>query len=161
VNKPQEAPTILKSHDGEVTAVDWCCSDAGKLATSSDDFTVRIWNKSNYISTTKFPYAIRRRVMAMPSTECKMLLNNEEMCPDLGDKALLSNEALHHPIKSATPITPPKMNTSESHKNQLSSRFDLNVSEKTPESALKSPSSVLNPPSSLKRTIRDYFLASS
>lgn len=33
--------------------------------------------------------------------------------------------------------------------------------QKTPEAAFKSPSSVLNPPPSLKRTIRDYFAASS
>lgn len=34
--------------------------------------------------------------------------------------------------------------------------------EKTPEATTRSPSSVLNPPSSLKRrTIRDYFLATS
>ncbi|MCI89031.1 denticleless-like protein, partial [Trifolium medium] len=34
-------PTILKSHedDEEVTAVDWCRSDIGELATASDDFT--------------------------------------------------------------------------------------------------------------------------
>lgn len=100
--------------------------------------------------------------MAMPSTESKMLLNNEEMCPKSIDNAFLSNEPLNHPINSATPITPPKMLTSAGHKNQLSSGFNLTASsEKTPESALKSPSSVLNPPSSLKRTIRDYFLASS
>ncbi|KAA8548140.1 hypothetical protein F0562_004599 [Nyssa sinensis] len=44
VNKPQADPIILKSHDGEVTAVDWCPSEIGKIATSSDDFTVRFWN---------------------------------------------------------------------------------------------------------------------
>ncbi|XP_061373640.1 uncharacterized protein LOC133315965 [Gastrolobium bilobum] len=162
VNKPQEEPIILKSHDGEVTSVDWCCSEVGKLATCSDDFTVRTWNKSSYICRTKTPSTIRRRVMAMPSTECKMLLNHEEMCPKSGDNVFLSNESLNHPIKSATPITPPKMNTYEGHKNKLSSGFDQTTSsEKTPESALKSPSTVLNPPSSIKRTIRDYFLASS
>lgn len=100
--------------------------------------------------------------MAMPSTECKMLLNDEEMCTKSGDYASLSNEATYQPIESATPVTPPKMTTSEGHKNHRSSGFDRTVSsEKTPESAVKSPSSVLNPPSSLKRTIRDYFSSSS
>lgn len=98
----------------------------------------------------------------MPRTECEMLLNNEEVCPKSGDCAILSNDSPHQPIKPATPITPPKMTTSESQKNQVSSEFaQIASSEKTPESALKSPSSVLNPPPSLKRTIRDYFLASS
>lgn len=161
VNKPQVEPTILKSHDEEVTAVDWCRSDIGKLATASDDFTVRLWKKCSYVSTTKSPFAIRRRVMAMPSTECKMLLNNEEVGPKSGDSGLSSNEAPQNPVKSATPVTPQKM-TSEGHKNQLSAELDLTISpQKTPECALKSPSSVLNPPPSLKRTIRDYFVASS
>ncbi|KAG5081905.1 hypothetical protein JHK84_051943 [Glycine max] len=159
VDKPLEDPTILKSHDGEVTAVDWCSSEIGKLATCSDDFTVRTWNKNSYVSSTQCASAIRRRVMAIPSIECKMLLNNGKRYSKTNEDAFLPYDALH-PITSPTPITPPKMNISEG--NQLSSGLDLNASsEKTPESALKSPSSVLNPPSSLKRTIRDYFLASS
>ncbi|KAK7266011.1 hypothetical protein RIF29_18650 [Crotalaria pallida] len=162
VNKPQEQPLALKSHDGEVTVVDWCPTEVGKLATTSGDFTVRVWNKNSYVYNRKSPFSIRRRVMAMPSTECKMLLSNEDTCPKSEDKAFLSNETLHQPIKSDIPITPPKVHTSEGHMNQLSSRFDqTGSSEKTPESTSKSPSSVLNPPSSLKRTISDYFLASS
>ncbi|KAK7381416.1 hypothetical protein VNO78_34088 [Psophocarpus tetragonolobus] len=158
VDKPLEDPTILKSHDGEVTAVDWCSSEIGKLATCSDDFTVRIWKKNSYVSRTQCASAIRRRVMAIPSIECKMLLNNGKKYSKTNEDAFLSVE---HPITSPTPITPPKMSISEGYRNQFSSGLDQSVaSEKTPESALKSPSSVLNPPSSLKRTIRDYFLAS-
>nr|KYP54826.1 Denticleless protein isogeny [Cajanus cajan] len=162
VDKPQDDPTILKSHDGEVTAVNWCSSEIGKLATCSDDSTVRTWKKNNYVSRTQCASAIRRRVMAMPSIECKMLLNNNgKKYPKTAEDAFISDDA-HHPITSPTPITPPKRNISGGDTNQVSSGFDLiESSEKTPESALKSPSSVLNPPSSLKRTIRDYFLASS
>ncbi|XP_058773123.1 uncharacterized protein LOC131647231 [Vicia villosa] len=162
VNKPQVEPTILKSHDEEVTAVDWSRSDHGKLATASDDFTIRIWNKRNYATAPIIPFAIRRRIMAIPKVECKMLLNDEEICPKSIDNGLLSDKAPHNTIKSATPTTPPKITTSESHKNQLSPEFDPTISPKnTPESAMKSPSSVLNPPPSLKRTIRDYFASSS
>lgn len=91
-----------------------------------------------------------------------MLLNNNgKRYPKTNEDAFSSDDALH-PITSPTPITPPKMNISEGHTNQLSSGFNPSASsEKTPESTLKSPSSVLNPPSSLKRTIRDYFVASS
>ncbi|QCD95267.1 denticleless [Vigna unguiculata] len=162
VDKPLEDPTILKTHDGEVTAVNWCSSENGKFATCSDDFTVRIWNKNSYVSRTQCASSVRRRVMAIPSTECKILLNNGKTYSKTDEDALLPDHKLH-PIFSPTPITPPKMNISESHTNQLSSSgFDPNAaSQKTPESALKSPSSVLNPPSSLKRTIRDYFSASS
>ncbi|KAI4348192.1 hypothetical protein L6164_008946 [Bauhinia variegata] len=163
VNKPLEDPIALKGHDGEVTAVDWCHSEVGRLATSSDDFTVRIWNKSSYLSNTRSPSSIRRRVMAMSTTECrKLLMNDEATCPKPHpDSTLLSDEAVHQ-INPATPITPPKLHTPECHKKQFSFGSDLSESsEKTPESTLKSPSSVLNPPSSLKRTIRDYFLAVS
>ncbi|XP_019442530.1 PREDICTED: denticleless protein homolog isoform X3 [Lupinus angustifolius] len=123
---------------------------------------VRIWSKNSYVCDRKFPYSIRRRVMAMPRTERKVLLSSEEMCLKSEHKAFLSNETLHQPITSDIPITPPKVHTSEDRKDQLSSSFDpTESSEKTPQSTLKSPSSVLSPPSSLKRTIRDYFLASS
>ncbi|KAF1879326.1 hypothetical protein Lal_00005792 [Lupinus albus] len=163
VNKPQEKPLALKSHDeGEVTVVDWCPTEIGKLATASDDHTVRIWNKNSYVCDRKFPYSIRRRVLAMPRTECKMLLNSEEMCLKSEHKAFLSNETPRQPIKPDIPITPSKVHTSEGHKDQLSSGFDpTESSEKSPQSTSKSPSSVLSPPSSLKRTIRDYFVASS
>ncbi|GFY87221.1 transducin/WD40 repeat-like superfamily protein [Actinidia rufa] len=77
VNKPRADPTILKGHDGEVTAVDWCQSEVGKIATSSDDFTVRkaivvewcafgISRNSGY-SNSRSPSSIRRRVMAPPT----------------------------------------------------------------------------------------------
>ncbi|KAK7365184.1 hypothetical protein VNO80_14042 [Phaseolus coccineus] len=160
VDKPLEDPTILKTHDSEVTAVNWCSSEIGKFATCSDDFTVRVWNKNSYVSRTQCASAVRRRVMAIPSTECKMLLNNGQRYSKTDEDAFSPDHKLH-PISSPTPITPPKMNISEGHSNQLSSGFDPSAaSQKTPESSLKSPSSVLNPPSSLKRTIRDYFTAS-
>ncbi|KAH0984696.1 hypothetical protein GBA52_011873 [Prunus armeniaca] len=80
VNKPQEDPIILKSHDGEVTAVDWSHFEVGKMATSSDDFTVRIWNSQNsYGPSTNSPSVIRRRVMAIPGAECRKLLMNESI----------------------------------------------------------------------------------
>lgn len=99
----------------------------------------------------------------MPSCHYTLVSDNEETRRKQDAEAFLyREEEPHHQTEPATPITPPKMNTSEGHKNQLSSGLDQTLdSEKTPESALKSPSSVLNPPSSLKRTIRDYFLASS
>ncbi|XP_017421793.1 uncharacterized protein LOC108331550 isoform X2 [Vigna angularis] len=75
VDKPLEDHTILKTHDGEVTAVNWCSSKFGKFATCSDDFTVRIWNKNSYVSrthcaSTQCASAVPIRGMAIPSTEC-------------------------------------------------------------------------------------------
>ncbi|RXH69504.1 hypothetical protein DVH24_037288 [Malus domestica] len=161
VNKPQEDPVVLKGHDREVTAVDWSQFEVGKMVTSSDDFTVRIWNSQNsYSTSTSSPSTVRRRVMAIPSAECRKLLMSEStmhtskvsgnLCP--------SDEGLDE-TNSLNPISMLKMSTPPSQKKQPMSDPDFSKTfEKTPEAASESPSSVLNPPSSLKRkTIRDYF----
>ncbi|KAM1511661.1 hypothetical protein ACFX1Z_023317 [Malus domestica] len=161
VNKPREHPVVLKGHDREVTAVDWSQFEVGKMATSSDDFTVRIWNSQNsYSTSTSSPSTVRRRVMAIPRSECRKLLMSEStmhtskvsgnLCP--------SDEGLDE-TNSLNPISMLKMSTPPSQKKQPMSDPDFSKTfEKTPEAASESPSSVLNPPSSLKRkTIRDYF----
>nr|CAD1832533.1 unnamed protein product [Ananas comosus var. bracteatus] len=62
VEKPEEDPVILTGHEGEVTAVDWFTSEVGKIATCSDDFTVRVWNigERNYKDANS-PTAVRKR----------------------------------------------------------------------------------------------------
>ncbi|XP_059642541.1 uncharacterized protein LOC132284445 [Cornus florida] len=163
VNKPQADPTILRGHDGEVTAVNWCPSETGKVATSSDDFTVRFWNiQSSCYSNTRSPSSIRRRVMALPSMECKKLFAEEEPKGFKKDSGSCPSDGEMHQINSPKRTTMPELSTPKSQQKKFSSGLDLKENiERTPEAALTSPSSVLNPPSSLKRTIRDYFLASS
>ncbi|XP_022741170.1 denticleless protein homolog [Durio zibethinus] len=169
VNKPQMEPIILKSHHGEVTAVDWCPSEIGKIATTADDFTVRIWNiQTSYCSSSRSrsPSSIRRRVIAIPSAKSRKLLTNEnEELRGLTKEpgcSYSSDEAFHQ-INTSSPTTASLLSTPEAEKKKFLSISDSNETfEKTPEAAVKSPSSVLNPPSSLKRkTIRDYFLAAS
>ncbi|PQP96488.1 denticleless protein homolog [Prunus yedoensis var. nudiflora] len=160
VNKPQEDPVILKSHDGEVTAVDWSHFEVGKMATSSDDFTVRIWNSQNsYCPSTTSASVIRRRVMAIPGAECRKLLMNESMHTSKDSGNLCPSDDGLDESSSRKPIKMPKISTPQSQKKQSMADSDfIETFEKTPEAALQSPSSVLNPPSSLKRkTIRDYF----
>ncbi|KAJ6751589.1 hypothetical protein OIU85_002061 [Salix viminalis] len=163
VNKPDVDPITLNTHDGEVTAVDWCPSEVGKIATSSDDYTVRIWNINNsYCSSTpKSQPAIRRRVMAIPREECRgHLMNDERSGPTKVPDKLLPSDEVFNQNNPPIPITMPIISTPEAHKKKFSPDSDSKETfEKTPEAAMKSPSSVLNPPSSLKRTIRDYFLA--
>ncbi|KAJ8750096.1 hypothetical protein K2173_014011 [Erythroxylum novogranatense] len=157
VKKPNMDPISLTNHDGEVTAVDWSVSEVGKIASSSDDFTVCIWNiQSKYNSRTRAPSSIRRNVMAPPSNERGDLVMNEKMnLPRDSDN--ISDELLQ--IQSHSPITIPEIGTPEANKIKSLSCSDSNGIFDTPE-AIKSPSSVLNPPSSLKRkTIRDYFVA--
>ncbi|NXU09430.1 DTL protein, partial [Pardalotus punctatus] len=43
VSEPSLPPRILLGHSQEVTSIAWCPSDFSKIATCSDDNTVRIW----------------------------------------------------------------------------------------------------------------------
>ncbi|XP_050383595.1 uncharacterized protein LOC126800295 [Argentina anserina] len=158
VNKPQEDPVILKSHDGEVTAVDWSHYEAGKIATSSDDFTVRIWNSENrYCPSTPSPSVIRRRVMAIPGVECRRLLMNESMHISKDGNSCPSDKGVDE-SKSLNPIKMPRICTPDSQKKHSLLDSDMSETfEKTPEATFKSPSSVLNPPSLKRKTICDYF----
>ncbi|XP_041003770.1 denticleless protein homolog [Juglans microcarpa x Juglans regia] len=164
VNKPHEDPVAFKSHDGEVTAVDWCPFEDGQIATCSDDFTVRMWNTQNGIcsSTGSPPSSNRRRVMAIPRVECRKLMVNEPSCPKEDPDSWLPSNDVSHQNNSSYTIIMPEISTPEGQKKRFFSGSDLNEAfEKTPEATVKSPSSVLNPPSSTKRTIRDYFHAAS
>ncbi|KAJ0252952.1 Transducin/WD40 repeat-like superfamily protein [Hirschfeldia incana] len=157
VNKPQLDPTILKGHDSEVTAVDWSPSEIGKVATASDDFTVRLWNIENNPCTTANASRVKRRVTAfLSNTEAakeRLEMNREPECPQKHSSDDGDNQSV------------PIIRTPESQKTKTSSSMSLSASEeditceRTPETAVDSPSSVLNLPSSVKRrTIRDYFL---
>ncbi|XP_036438606.1 denticleless protein homolog [Colossoma macropomum] len=43
ISNPAQAPVMLQGHSQEVTSVTWCPTDFTKIATCSDDNTVRIW----------------------------------------------------------------------------------------------------------------------
>ncbi|WCJ21070.1 Transducin/WD40 repeat-like superfamily protein [Euphorbia peplus] len=161
VNKPDTDPIPLKSHVGEVTAVNWCMHDE-KIATSSDDFTVRIWDiQNNNSSNSRSPSSIRRRVMAIPTEECRRLKRDEQMSsPKRPTSGLHSLDQVSPRMESRNSMAMPIASTPESQKRKFSLTSDsAETFERTPEAAMRSPSSVLNPPSSLKRkTIRDYFV---
>ncbi|XP_047311813.1 denticleless protein homolog [Impatiens glandulifera] len=159
VNKSEEDPMILKGHDGEVTAVNWSDSEVGKIATSSDDFTVRVWNlETSCYSNTRSPSSIRRRVMGPSTMECKKLFKDDEPVTPAKDPKTRPTDGIEEQVDSSkatsilmTPQPQEKMDSSSCM--DLKEEFNL----KTPEATIKSPSSVLTTPLSLKRTIRDYF----
>ncbi|XP_039593884.1 denticleless protein homolog [Polypterus senegalus] len=43
ISEPQSPPILLQGHCQEVTSVTWCPTDFTKIATCSDDNTVRVW----------------------------------------------------------------------------------------------------------------------
>ena len=47
VSRPQSGPHVLRGHVNEVTGVDWCRADIGRLVTLSDDNVVWIWRVDN------------------------------------------------------------------------------------------------------------------
>ncbi|XP_062911890.1 denticleless protein homolog [Mobula hypostoma] len=53
VSDPLYPPTVLQGHTQEVTSVSWCPSDFSKIATCSDDNTVRIWRLNRKADVTK------------------------------------------------------------------------------------------------------------
>ncbi|XP_066931067.1 denticleless protein homolog [Clytia hemisphaerica] len=54
VNKPKEAPWLLKGHESEVTSVTWSPHQGDKIVTCSDDNTFRIWRmfQKDYMEKT-------------------------------------------------------------------------------------------------------------
>ncbi|ERN09210.1 hypothetical protein AMTR_s00014p00252440 [Amborella trichopoda] len=70
VRKPEANLMVLKGHEGDVTAVAWCPSEVGKIATCSDDFTIRVWNTQSCpnLNTMRSPSSIRQRVTAFPAS---------------------------------------------------------------------------------------------
>ncbi|CAL9050312.1 unnamed protein product [Musa banksii] len=164
VKRPESAPAILKGHDGEVTAVDWCSSEVGKLATSSDDFMVRVWNmkKGGRISA-RSPTAIRKRITAVV-TECrKRILDDPPACSISMDDTFQALTGASVEPSSPDGSKMLEFSTPKSGKRSYKSFLrEEKEMQQSPEAALSSPSSVLNPPSSSKRrTIRDYFVSSS
>ncbi|KAK9064759.1 hypothetical protein SSX86_016141 [Deinandra increscens subsp. villosa] len=164
VNKPHADPIKLEGHDGEVTAVDWCSYEIGKIATAADDSVVQLWNINNSCySTQRSPSSIRRREKTLPMMKRQKLFAQEET------KDPIESSNLDTPVQStvqfdSTSLTSsvPEMRTPEPLKKQLSSSFIVDACERSPDASFGSPSSVLNPPPSLKRkTILDYFVAPS
>ncbi|XP_076885128.1 uncharacterized protein LOC143534551 [Bidens hawaiensis] len=163
VNKPQADPIKLEGHEGEVTAVDWCSHEIGKVATAADDSVVQLWNiNSSCYSTARSPSSIRRRERTLPLMKRIKLFTEDETKdsvkvsnPDSPNTSLLHTD-------SPNPATIPEIRTPESLKKQLTFSHINEACKGSPDASFDSPSSVLNPPPSIKRkTILDYFLAPS
>ncbi|CAO2833591.1 unnamed protein product [Amaranthus hypochondriacus] len=153
VNNPQQDPIALTSHEKEVTTVDWCLHEPGKIATASDDYTVRFWNVEN--RQCLLPRnCIRKRVCAVPRIDCKELSQKRDHPSTTHDETVIQDQSLVDLVK--TPDATPSLFS----RNKSLTGINLNDAfDKTSESAAMSPSSVLSPPSSIKKkTIRDYFV---
>ncbi|KAJ0692638.1 putative transcription factor WD40-like family [Helianthus annuus] len=157
VNKPHADPIKLEGHEGEVTAVDWCSGEIGKIATAADDSVVQLWNiNSSCYSTTRSPSSIRRREKTLPMMKRRKLFTHEET------KGSITGPDPDPLVQPTVQFDSPEIKTPEPLKKQISNSHIVGVYERSPDASFGSPSSVLNPPPSLKRkTILDYFVAPS
>ncbi|NXH15393.1 DTL protein, partial [Bucco capensis] len=57
VSEPSLPPWILLGHSQEVTSIAWCPSDFTKIATCSDDNTVRIWRLRRHPEVEKLAFS--------------------------------------------------------------------------------------------------------
>ncbi|KAI4998521.1 hypothetical protein ZWY2020_053863 [Hordeum vulgare] len=164
VDQPESGPIVLKGHGGEVTSVDWCALEVGKVASSSDDATVRVWNTKKIDCTNiSSPTVIRKRVTA-PIIDCPRSASHERTTASR-DVAACTSAGSELP-GSHSPLRPRvlEFGTPESVKKRAFSLFQEEAldTRNSPGAQMGSPSSVLNPPPSLKRkTIRDYFGSST
>ncbi|KAG6512600.1 hypothetical protein ZIOFF_030725 [Zingiber officinale] len=160
VRRPESAPTILKGHQGEVTSVDWCSSELGKVVTSSDDFMVRVWkmNKDGCLNT-KSPAAIRKRIIAPSVEPRRLILDEPPTCSASMKDNFQTMEATVHEPSSPAQCKVVEFRTPESGRKRSSSfLMDGKEMQESLEAISGSPSSVLSPPPSTKRrTILDYY----
>lgn len=165
VDRPENGPIVLKGHEGEATSVDWCALEVGKIVSSSDDYTVRVWNTKKVDCTNiSSPMVIRKRVTA-PNVECPRSASHERATTSR-DVAVCTRADSELIGSSHSPLKPRvlEFGTPESAKKRAFSLFQEEALDmrKSPGAQTNSPSSVLSPPPSLKRrTIRDYFASST
>ncbi|KAL9236275.1 hypothetical protein vseg_010966 [Gypsophila vaccaria] len=156
VKNPSQDPMALTSHEKEVTAVDWSVQEPGMIATASDDYTVRFWNVRDRFGLSSGSPCVRRQVTAGPVTDSKERPIDTERPLNSSHIEVVQDLQFQDMMKT------PEISTAyQSNRHGLLSGVNLiDLFDRTPESAVRSPSSVLTPPSSMKKkTIRDYFVA--
>ncbi|BFI43251.1 hypothetical protein AXG93_960s1110 [Marchantia polymorpha subsp. ruderalis] len=96
VDRPEDAPTLLRGHSGEVTAVDWCPMEHCKVATCSDDYTVRVWN----LRAPRFSQRLTPKYNGFPS--CRRQ-EESHVVQDYSYSNILGLEDSQHPLQTSLP----------------------------------------------------------
>ncbi|KAI9329886.1 WD40-repeat-containing domain protein [Obelidium mucronatum] len=58
-------PIVLKGHENDVSAVDWCKTDFDQLASCSDDCVVRVWNVRHVSTNVEFETGVIQEEMTV------------------------------------------------------------------------------------------------
>ncbi|XP_037351528.1 denticleless protein homolog isoform X1 [Talpa occidentalis] len=159
VSMPWQPPTVLQGHTQEVTSVCWCPSDFTKIATCSDDNTLKIWR-------------LNRALEEKPTDKHALVgwasQKKKEARVDLAQAA----------SSQSTPAKAPRVRSSPSTSSPSSAACapscagDLPLPSNTPTFSLKTPpakarspggrrgsvsSGSPKPPSSFKMSIRNWM----
>ncbi len=70
-DRPHDPAYTLEGHTGEVTGVDWCSADFGRVASCSDDGTVRIWALKRRDAPQKRTLPPRRVMAVVPRADVR------------------------------------------------------------------------------------------
>ncbi|KAM9316851.1 denticleless protein homolog [Gastrophryne carolinensis] len=128
VSNPLAPPMMLQGHSQEVTSVTWCQSDFTKIATCSDDNTVRVWRLRRGCSETN----------ENDRANCVGWTRQKSECSHIGLK-------LCTPAKSALPQSPTLMSSPTPATCAPSYTGDLPMASTTPTSPF-TPVSKLSTP---------------
>ncbi|VDI80479.1 denticleless [Mytilus galloprovincialis] len=143
IDKPNESPVVLKGHNAEVTDVSWNCNDFTKLATLSDDNTMRIWRLNRRLEprlpreVTGYSERTHREIGISASQHVEITPNKIPCTPKT-----VSPSILHFLSKSAQKATCDKIdkldnksNVTESTKS-IDNSCDNIISQSTSKSVL-------------------------
>ncbi|CAM6050093.1 unnamed protein product [Sphagnum compactum] len=161
VDRPHDAPVVLKGHTGEVTAVDWCPTSFCKIATCSDDCTIRVWTmkEMQFVHQQESPIVCHRhRIAAHPisldlSTSVRIYPENQQSTENLKavkkvwDQPILAMREKPTGLEGfqRSPLMERKVNTLCPVHTSDSSKAMTSVGERPSKSSKR------------LRTLRDYF----
>ncbi|XP_006888072.1 PREDICTED: denticleless protein homolog [Elephantulus edwardii] len=127
VSTPQYPPTVLLGHSQEVTSVCWCPSDFTKIATCSDDNTLKIWRLNR--SLQEKPVGDRSSLVGWASQKKKQ--------EQAGQVTVASSQ--YTPAKVPKITSDPPVSSPSSAACAPSCTGDLPLPSNTPTLAAKTP----------------------
>ncbi|XP_014854490.1 PREDICTED: denticleless protein homolog [Poecilia mexicana] len=110
ISDPQHPPMMLQGHSEEVTSVVWCPTDFTKIASCSDDHTIRIWRLRRETDGAQSPVGeanlvgwARPKSPTMPLARAAVSPVNIQKTPSLGGLAS-PQLAVCAPNRAALPL---------------------------------------------------------
>ncbi|XP_007545894.1 denticleless protein homolog [Poecilia formosa] len=110
ISDPQHPPMMLQGHSEEVTSVVWCPTDFTKIASCSDDHTIRIWRLRRETDGAQSPVGeanlvgwARPKSPTMPLGRAAVSPVNTQKTPSLGGLAS-PQLAVCAPNRAALPL---------------------------------------------------------